>query len=91
MVEYFRQSANLSSRHDCPESLPWWYVLILHAKLVPNSYVAGAYQQTTSGLSLTDQDCYELDKGCYSIYGFEYKPGFAEVRPRSMYCAHIYI
>ncbi|KAL4078027.1 glycoside hydrolase family 16 protein [Scleroderma citrinum] len=36
----------------------------------------GAYQQTTSGLSLTDQDCYELDKGCYSVYGFEYVPGF---------------
>ncbi|KAG1853190.1 glycoside hydrolase family 16 protein [Suillus subalutaceus] len=43
---------------------------------VLNPYHGGAYQQTTSGLSLTDQDCYELDKGCYSIYGFEYKPGF---------------
>lgn len=41
-----------------------------------NSYHGGAYQQTTSGLSLTDQDCYELDKGCYSVYGFEYVPGF---------------
>ena len=37
---------------------------------------AGAYQQTTSGLSLTDQNCYELDKGCYSVYGFEYVPGY---------------
>ncbi|KIJ64320.1 glycoside hydrolase family 16 protein [Hydnomerulius pinastri MD-312] len=36
----------------------------------------GAYQQTTSGLSVTDQDCYELDKACYSVYGFEYVPGF---------------
>ncbi|KAG0699610.1 glycoside hydrolase family 16 protein [Suillus ampliporus] len=41
-----------------------------------NPYHGGAYQETTSGLSLTDQDCYELDKGCYSVYGFEYKPGF---------------
>ena len=39
---------------------------------------AGAYQQTTSGLSLTDQDCYELDKGCYSVYGFEYVPGYVQ-------------
>ena len=36
----------------------------------------GAYQQTTSGLTITDQDCYELDKACYSVYGFEYVPGF---------------
>ncbi|KAJ8592056.1 glycoside hydrolase family 16 protein [Rhizopogon salebrosus TDB-379] len=45
---------------------------------VLNSYHGGAYQQTTSGLSLTDQGCYELDQGCYSVYGFEYKPGFDE-------------
>ncbi|KAG1767378.1 glycoside hydrolase family 16 protein [Suillus placidus] len=50
---------------------------IYHSDLtVLNPYHGGAYQQTTSGLSLTNQDCYELDKGCYSIYGFEYKPGF---------------
>jgi hypothetical protein len=23
-----------------------------------------------------DAECYELTGGCYSIYGFEYKPGF---------------
>ncbi|KAG1731015.1 glycoside hydrolase family 16 protein [Suillus lakei] len=50
---------------------------IYHSDItVLNSYHGGAYQQTTSGLSLTDQDCYELDQGCYSVYGFEYKPGF---------------
>ncbi|OAX32972.1 beta-glucan synthesis-associated [Rhizopogon vinicolor AM-OR11-026] len=43
---------------------------------VLNSYHGGAYQQTTSGLSLTDQACYELDSGCYNVYGFKYKPGF---------------
>ncbi|OJA18045.1 hypothetical protein AZE42_06799 [Rhizopogon vesiculosus] len=43
---------------------------------VLNSYHGGAYQQTTSGLSLTDQACYELDSGCYGVYGFEYTPGF---------------
>lgn len=36
----------------------------------------GAYQQTTSGLTTTDQDCYEQDKACFSVYGFEYLPGF---------------
>lgn len=35
----------------------------------------GVYQQTTSGLSVTNQDCYELEKGCFAVYGFEYKPG----------------
>jgi hypothetical protein len=24
----------------------------------------------------TDNDCYELDTGCFAVYGFEYKPGF---------------
>jgi hypothetical protein len=23
-----------------------------------------------------DQGCYQLEEGCYSVYGFEYKPGF---------------
>ncbi|KAF8890771.1 beta-glucan synthesis-associated protein SKN1 [Infundibulicybe gibba] len=43
---------------------------------VLNTYAGGAYQQTTSGLSTTNQDCYELGTACYSLYGFEYKPGF---------------
>lgn len=24
----------------------------------------------------TDNNCYELNTGCYAVYGFEYKPGF---------------
>jgi hypothetical protein len=35
----------------------------------------GVFQQTISGLSVTNQDCYELAQACYSVYGFEYKPG----------------
>ncbi|TFK67254.1 glucosidase [Pluteus cervinus] len=45
-------------------------------KTVLNAYIGGASQQTTSGLSLTNQDCYEQNGRCYSIYGFEYLPGF---------------
>ncbi|KII83673.1 glycoside hydrolase family 16 protein [Plicaturopsis crispa FD-325 SS-3] len=41
-----------------------------------NDYIGGAFQQTTSGLSVTDQNCYELGQGCFSVYGFEYAPGF---------------
>lgn len=41
-----------------------------------NGYKGGVYQQTTSGLSMTNQNCYELESGCFSIYAFEYKPGF---------------
>ncbi|PFH45640.1 glycoside hydrolase family 16 protein [Amanita thiersii Skay4041] len=41
-----------------------------------NPYIGGAFQQCTSGLSITNQDCYEREKGCYSVFGFEYKPGF---------------
>ncbi|KAF9476639.1 SKN1-domain-containing protein [Pholiota conissans] len=43
---------------------------------VLNTYVGGVYQQTTSGLSFTNPDCYELGGKCFTVYGFEYKPGF---------------
>ncbi|QRV91234.1 glycoside hydrolase family 16 protein [Ceratobasidium sp. AG-Ba] len=33
------------------------------------------YQQTTSGLAITNQDCYTEGGGCFAVYGFEYKPG----------------
>ncbi|KAF8903274.1 beta-glucan synthesis-associated protein KRE6 [Gymnopilus junonius] len=42
-----------------------------------NSYRGGRYQQTASGLSLTNPDCYEKSaSGCFALYGFEYVPGF---------------
>lgn len=40
-----------------------------------NAYVGGVYQQTTSALSQTNQTCYSQNKGCFTTYGFEYKPG----------------
>ncbi|KAJ7596873.1 beta-glucan synthesis-associated protein [Mycena floridula] len=43
-----------------------------------NTYMGGAFQQATSVVSLTDQNCYQLDTGCFSTYGFEYKPGYDE-------------
>lgn len=41
-----------------------------------NPYVGGITQQATSGVTTTNQSCYELEAGCFSTYGFEYKPGF---------------
>lgn len=41
-----------------------------------NAYKGAVYQQATSAYSLTDQNCYEYNTGCYSIYGFEYKAGY---------------
>ncbi|KXN92138.1 Beta-glucan synthesis-associated protein KRE6 [Leucoagaricus sp. SymC.cos] len=41
-----------------------------------NTYVGGVYQQTTSCLADTNQQCYELTGGCFAAYAFEYKPGF---------------
>ena len=41
-----------------------------------NSYQGAVYQQATSCVAVTNQECYELTGGCYSVYGFEYKPGF---------------
>ncbi|KAF4618464.1 hypothetical protein D9613_009885 [Agrocybe pediades] len=41
-----------------------------------NSFRGGRYQQTVSGLGLTNPNCYETPGTCYALYGFEYKPGF---------------
>ncbi|KAB5589699.1 Beta-glucan synthesis-associated protein SKN1 [Ceratobasidium theobromae] len=41
-----------------------------------NTYVGGVLQQTTSGLSVTNQDCYTQGGGCFAVYGFEYRPGY---------------
>ncbi|PVF94156.1 beta-glucan synthesis-associated protein [Serendipita vermifera] len=47
-----------------------------------NTYGGGVYQQAGSTVSLVNQECYQLPhsggEGCYSIYGFQYKPGYAE-------------
>ncbi|CAL1701248.1 unnamed protein product [Somion occarium] len=43
---------------------------------VLNTYMGSVTQQATSVVTDTDQNCYELNTGCFSIYGFEYKPGF---------------
>jgi beta-glucanase (GH16 family) len=41
-----------------------------------NPYVGGAYQQSASALSTSNQGCYELEQGCFATYAYEYKPGF---------------
>lgn len=41
-----------------------------------NTFVGSATQQATSVTTDTNQNCYEFSGGCYSVYGFEYKPGF---------------
>ncbi|CED82799.1 Concanavalin A-like lectin/glucanase, subgroup [Phaffia rhodozyma] len=44
-----------------------------------NTYRGGTMQETSSGVSTTDQNCYQLTKdgqpGCYTVYAFEYKTG----------------
>ncbi|KAL5508476.1 hypothetical protein ACEPAH_6095 [Sanghuangporus vaninii] len=41
-----------------------------------NSYTGGVFQQASSVVTDTDQKCYSGGGGCFSIYGFEYQPGF---------------
>jgi len=41
-----------------------------------NPYAGGVFQQATSGVTTTNQSCYELTSGCFATYGYEYKPGF---------------
>jgi beta-glucanase (GH16 family) len=45
---------------------------------VLNSYIGGAFQQATSVVTQTGQKCYQLLDNCFSIFGFEYKPGFGD-------------
>ncbi|KAM5536682.1 hypothetical protein V8D89_009609 [Ganoderma adspersum] len=41
-----------------------------------NTYKGGSLQQTTSVVTETNQEAYELTGNVYSIYGIQYKPGF---------------
>ncbi|KAG0709871.1 glycoside hydrolase family 16 protein [Suillus ampliporus] len=43
---------------------------------VLNTYIGGVEQQATSAVTETNQGCYEGETGCFSVYGFEYVPGF---------------
>uniref|UniRef100_A0A8H7XZ25 GH16 domain-containing protein n=1 Tax=Psilocybe cubensis TaxID=181762 RepID=A0A8H7XZ25_PSICU len=52
------------------------YSIVNSSKSFLNTYVGSVFQQATSVVSYTNPDCYEMEKGCFSVYGFEYKPGF---------------
>ncbi|KAG6381038.1 glycoside hydrolase family 16 protein [Boletus reticuloceps] len=41
-----------------------------------NPYTGGIFQQATSGVTTTNQSCYELSSGYSATYGYEYKPGY---------------
>ncbi|KAK7058129.1 GH16 domain-containing protein [Favolaschia claudopus] len=41
-----------------------------------NTYKGGIYQQPTSVVSTTNQDCYQQIQGCYAVQAFEYVPGY---------------
>lgn len=41
-----------------------------------NTFVGNVLQQCTSSITDTNPDCYTHATGCFSVYGFEYKPGF---------------
>ncbi|KAL0576398.1 hypothetical protein V5O48_005587 [Marasmius crinis-equi] len=43
-----------------------------------NGYSGGVYQQAASAVTRTNQECYSMESGCFSVYGFEYKPGYDE-------------
>ncbi|KAJ7901836.1 beta-glucan synthesis-associated [Mycena olivaceomarginata] len=43
---------------------------------VLNTFRGSITQQATSVVTKTDPSCYEQNGGCFSVYGFEYKPGY---------------
>ncbi|KAF8634470.1 hypothetical protein AX15_000911 [Amanita polypyramis BW_CC] len=76
MVSQSAQWAPFNANYTWIENLGTTYTIINSTATVLNPYRGGAYQQATSGLTITDQNCYELATQCFSIYGFEYKAGF---------------
>jgi beta-glucanase (GH16 family) len=42
---------------------------------VLNTYIGGAFQQATSVVTSTGQECYQLLEQCFGVFGFEYQPG----------------
>jgi len=46
------------------------------SQTILNEYVGGVFQQTLSCITENNQASYELTGKQYSVYGFEYKPGF---------------
>lgn len=44
-----------------------------------NGFKGNTFQQAASVVSMTNQRCYELEpNACYTVYGFQYKPGYAD-------------
>ncbi|KAJ7188257.1 beta-glucan synthesis-associated [Mycena filopes] len=43
-----------------------------------NTFTGSITQQATSVVTSTDPACYEQNGGCFSVYGFEYKPGVVD-------------
>lgn len=41
-----------------------------------NGFRGNVLQEAASVCTVTDQNCYQLETKCFSVYGFEYKPGF---------------
>ncbi|KAK2461638.1 hypothetical protein APHAL10511_006101 [Amanita phalloides] len=75
-VSQSAQWAPFDANYTWIENLGSTYTITDPTLTVLNPYRGGAYQQATSALTNTNQSCYELTTGCFSIYGFEYKPGF---------------
>jgi hypothetical protein len=81
MEQYLEQLAYSGPNGNPTKLICWWCVLLerSHDCNAVNSGIfslTGAYQQTTSGVSYTNQDCYEGDSGCFSVYGYEYQTGY---------------
>ncbi|KAE9404833.1 glycoside hydrolase family 16 protein [Gymnopus androsaceus JB14] len=42
-----------------------------------NTYLGGIYQQAASGVTESNQTCYQLNGTCFATYGIEYTPGYS--------------
>lgn len=49
-----------------------------------NTYSGGSTQQATSVVTTTDQNCYQENEMCYSVYGYEVRHTHISILPRSV-------
>ncbi|KAF5371684.1 hypothetical protein D9758_003399 [Tetrapyrgos nigripes] len=77
-IGYVSQSAQWGPFNPSYEWFNTSDTLIIYDPTVTvlNEYKGGVYQQATSGISQTAQDCYQLTGGYFATYGFEYVAGY---------------
>ncbi|ODO06113.1 glucosidase [Cryptococcus wingfieldii CBS 7118] len=69
------QWAPFSSHYYFKNTSDNYYKIYDEDETQVNTYMGSVYQQATSAVTVTKQNCYTNEKGCFESYGFEYEEG----------------